>query len=64
MRFIVFVLISLLVATSANAHEGHGHGLEGIWHYLATPEHVAYLVLVVLALVLAIRFVKRLCMRR
>ena len=63
MKALITFSIALFTSMSTVAHEGHGEGLEGIWHYLATPEHAALLVLIAI-LAIAYPRIKRLCMRR
>lgn len=56
MRKILSLLVILPAATSAFAHEGHGHthGFT-VTHYFTEPEHVIPLVLVIAGLILLVR---------
>jgi hydrogenase/urease accessory protein HupE len=53
-------LLAVLAATPlfAHAHDGHGNTTvaeHGLWHWIAEPDHLAFLVLGALASVWAVR---------
>jgi hypothetical protein len=57
MRF-TFAPALLLWAAAALAHDGHGITTvaeHGLWHWIAEPDHLAFLALGVLATVWAVR---------
>ena len=55
---LVLLIASVLIATAASAHRGHGQST-GLAHYFIEPLHVLGSVAVGLALVVGVRTVRR-----